>query len=241
MSVYLRICTYVSRLCTFMDKYLAGGLIPVLRQPSRDESARREITIHFAILVGGTGRTESIAAFAGRVAHLWRAATRVRVPLPVPRGSCARQDKPNVPMPRKRRSSTRSTQPVVCSCSTGCRKQPQRPRRPRVPTRYPTRSSYFVTDGHCTPESLQIAWGSRHKCPRKGGWRCRRGSGSFSSTVVMGYARSAETFRGASRRVLGLSILGYFCVFGPFAYLRIASFPKIPTQDLLALSRLSCS
>ena len=49
--------------------------------------------MHVAILVGGTGPTESIAAVAGRVAYLWRATTRVRVPLPVPRGGCARRDK----------------------------------------------------------------------------------------------------------------------------------------------------
>jgi hypothetical protein len=49
--------------------------------------------MHFAILVGGTGPTVSIAAVAGRVAHLWRATTRVRVPLPVPRGDCACRDK----------------------------------------------------------------------------------------------------------------------------------------------------
>jgi len=49
--------------------------------------------MHFAILVGGTGPTESIAAVAGRVAHLWRATTRARVPLPVPRGGCACRDK----------------------------------------------------------------------------------------------------------------------------------------------------
>jgi hypothetical protein len=46
--------------------------------------------MHFAILVGETGPSESIAAVAGRVAHLWRATTRVRVPLPVRRGGCAR-------------------------------------------------------------------------------------------------------------------------------------------------------
>jgi len=57
------------------------------------QSARRGITMHFAILVSGTGPTESIAADAGRVAHLWRATTRVRVPLPVPRGGCACWDK----------------------------------------------------------------------------------------------------------------------------------------------------
>ena len=61
--------------------------------------------MHFAILVGGTGPTESIAAVAGRVAHLWRATTRVCVahlwrattrvcvPLPVPRGGCVCWDK----------------------------------------------------------------------------------------------------------------------------------------------------
>jgi len=49
--------------------------------------------MHFAILVGGTGPTVSIAAVAGRVAHLWRATTRVRVPLPVPRGGCVCWDK----------------------------------------------------------------------------------------------------------------------------------------------------
>jgi hypothetical protein len=52
--------------------------------------------MQFAILVGGTGPTESIAAVAGRVAHLWRAATRVRVLLPVPRGDCARRDERNL-------------------------------------------------------------------------------------------------------------------------------------------------
>jgi len=46
--------------------------------------------MHFGILVGGTGPTESIAAVAGRVAHLWRA--HLCVPLPVPRGGCARPD-----------------------------------------------------------------------------------------------------------------------------------------------------
>jgi hypothetical protein len=51
--------------------------------------------MHFAILVGGTGPTESIAAVAGRVAHWWRATTRVRVPLPVPRGGYARGTKEN--------------------------------------------------------------------------------------------------------------------------------------------------
>jgi len=55
-------------------------------------SARRGIMLHLAFLVGGTGPTESIAAVAGRVAHLWRAATRARVPLPVPKGVCARRD-----------------------------------------------------------------------------------------------------------------------------------------------------
>ena len=49
--------------------------------------------MRFAILVGGTGPTESIAAVAGRVAHLWRATTRARVPPPVPKGGCARRDK----------------------------------------------------------------------------------------------------------------------------------------------------
>jgi hypothetical protein len=49
--------------------------------------------MHFAIMVVGTGPSESIAAVAVRVAHLWRATTRVRVPLPVPRGGCARRDK----------------------------------------------------------------------------------------------------------------------------------------------------
>ena len=46
---YLRIYTYISRLCTFMDEYLAGGLIPVLRQPSRpiaDRIRPRERGLH---------------------------------------------------------------------------------------------------------------------------------------------------------------------------------------------------
>jgi len=49
--------------------------------------------MQFAILVCGTGPIESIAAVAGRVAHSWRGTTRVRVPLPVPIGGCARRDK----------------------------------------------------------------------------------------------------------------------------------------------------
>jgi hypothetical protein len=52
--------------------------------------------MHFAIMVGGTGPTESIAAVARSVAHLCRAATRARVPLSVPRGGCARRDKNKV-------------------------------------------------------------------------------------------------------------------------------------------------
>jgi len=58
--------------------------------------------MRFAIFVGGTGPTESIAAVAGRVTHLWRATKRVRVPLPVPRGGCTRQDK-RKPSERARR------------------------------------------------------------------------------------------------------------------------------------------
>ena len=48
---------------------------------------------HLATLVGGTGPTESIAAVAARVSHLWRATTRARIRSPVPRGGCARRDK----------------------------------------------------------------------------------------------------------------------------------------------------
>jgi len=58
--------------------------------------------MHFAILVGGTGPTESVAAVAGRVAHLWSATKCVRIPLPVPRGGCARRDK-RKPWERARR------------------------------------------------------------------------------------------------------------------------------------------
>jgi len=49
--------------------------------------------MHFAILVGGTGPTESIAAVAGHDAHLWRTMTRAHLPLPVPRGGYARVTK----------------------------------------------------------------------------------------------------------------------------------------------------
>jgi hypothetical protein len=68
-------------------------LAELLRALRGHQSVRRGITMNLAILVGGTGPTESIAAVAGRVAHLWRATTRVHVPLPVSRGGCARRDK----------------------------------------------------------------------------------------------------------------------------------------------------
>ena len=65
----------------------------LLRGSRGHQSARRGITMHFAILVGGTGPVASIPAVAMRVAHLCRATTRVRVTLPVLRGGCARRDK----------------------------------------------------------------------------------------------------------------------------------------------------
>jgi len=75
-----------------------------------NESARRAITMHFAILVGGTGPTESIAAVAGRVAHLWRATTSARVPSPVLRGGCARGDNKKTERARRVDSNSGSTQ-----------------------------------------------------------------------------------------------------------------------------------
>ena len=69
--------------------------VMILRGSLGDHSARRGIMPHLSILVGGTGPTESIPAVAGRAAHLWRATTHVRVPLPVPRGGCANRDKSN--------------------------------------------------------------------------------------------------------------------------------------------------
>jgi len=74
---------------------LRPGVAELLRASCRHQSARRGITMAFAVLVGGTGPTESIAA-AGRVAHLWRATTRARVPIPVPRGGCACRDKTKI-------------------------------------------------------------------------------------------------------------------------------------------------